>query len=52
MEYALIHERKSALDKFGKKYPKYTDDKTSIRNRKKKTAKNKNQNDMTVHKKR
>ena len=31
-EYALIHGTKSALEKFGKKYPKYTFTRTSVDN--------------------
>ena len=35
-EYALIHGTKSALEKFGKKYPKYTLIRTPVNNWKKK----------------
>ena len=38
-EYALIHGTKSALEKFGKKYPKYTFIRTSVNNWKKKNKK-------------
>ena len=38
-EYALIHGTKSALEKFGKKYPKYTFIRTSVNNWKKKNRK-------------
>ena len=38
-EYALIHGTKSALEKFGKKYPKYTFIRTSVNNWKKKIKK-------------
>ena len=40
-EYALIHGTKSALEKFGKKYPKYTFIRTSVNNWKKKIEKDK-----------
>ena len=40
-EYALIHGTKSALEKFGKKYPKYTFIRTSVNNWKKKNKKEK-----------
>ena len=40
-EYALIHGTKSALEKFGKKYPKYTFIRTSVNNWKKKIEKTK-----------
>ena len=33
-EYALIHGTKSALEKFGKQYPKYTLIKTSVKKEK------------------
>ena len=38
-EYALIYGTKSALEKFGKKYPKYTFIRTSVNNWKKKNKK-------------
>ena len=40
-EYALIHGTKSALEKFGKKYPKYTFTRTSVDNWKKQIEKDK-----------
>ena len=40
-EYTLIHGTKSALEKFGKKYPKYTFIRTSVNNWKKKFEKEK-----------
>ena len=40
-EYALIHGTKSALEKFGKKYPKYTFIRTSVNRLKKKIEKDK-----------
>ena len=40
-EYALIYGTKSALEKFGKKYPKYTFIRTSVNNWKKKIEKDK-----------
>ena len=40
-EYALIHGIKSALEKFGKKYPKYTFIRTSVNGLKKKIDKEK-----------
>ena len=40
-EYALIHGTKSALEKFGKKYPKYTFTRTSVDNWKKQLEKDK-----------
>ena len=38
------------LDKFGKKYPKYTFIRTSVNNWKKKIEKDKNYNNVTLHK--
>ena len=40
-KYALIHGTKSALEKFGKKYPKYTYIRTSLNNWKKKNEEDK-----------
>ena len=40
-ENALMHGTKSALDKFGKNYPKYTFIRTSVKNWKKKVEKDK-----------
>ena len=40
-EYALIHGTKSALEKFGKKYPKYTFIRTSVNNWKNEIEKDK-----------
>ena len=40
-KYALIHGTKSALEKFGKKYPKYTFTRTSVDNWKKQIEKDK-----------
>ena len=48
-EYVLIHERKSALEKFGKKYPKYTFIRISVNNSKKKIEKDKRSNNAPVH---
>ena len=48
-EYALIHGTKSALEKFGKKYPKYTFIRTSVNNWKKKIEKDKKNDNATVH---
>ena len=47
-EYALINGTKSALDKFGKKYPKYTFIRTSVNDWKKNIEKDKNDNNATV----
>ena len=49
-EYALIKGTKSALDKFGKKLPKYTFIRTSVNNRKKNIEKHKSNNNATVQK--
>lgn len=48
-EFALKNGTKSALEKFKKKYPKYTFVRTSVNNWKKKIEKDKKQNNDTVH---
>ena len=48
-EYALIHGRKSALEKFGKRYPKYTFIRTSVKKWKKKIEKDEKNDNATVH---
>ena len=50
-EYTLIHGTKSALEKFGKKYPKCTFIRTSVNNWKKKIEKDKKNDNATVHRK-
>ena len=48
-EYALIHGTKSALQKFGKKYPKYTLIRTPVNNWKKKSEKDKKNDNANLH---
>ena len=50
-EYALLNGTKSALAKFGRKYPKYTFLRTSVNNWKVKIGKDKKQNNVTAYKK-
>ena len=50
-EYTLIHGTKSALEKFGKKYPKCTFIRTSVNNWKKKMEKDKKNDNATMHRK-
>ena len=45
----MIHGTKSALEKFGKKYPKYTFIRASVNNWKKKNEKGKRNDNATVH---
>ena len=47
-ENALMHGTKSALEKFGKNYPKYTFVRTSVKNWKKKVEKDKKNDNPTV----
>ena len=48
-EYALIHGTRSALERFGKKYPEYTFIRQSVNNWKKKVKKDKKSDTATVH---
>ena len=48
-EYALIHGTKSALEKFRKKYPKYTFIRTPVNNWKKKNEKHKRNDNVNLH---